>query len=99
MMRFYFKTYDEDAAFRNTGKLKLLGDRLTCLSVVRLKVLQQLFLLHDFILSLIQLNPEDTDGVSLPPSTGQHMHSFRTLFEELTHSSHLHVRIKFPLQV
>lgn len=63
----------------HTGKLKLMGDiRLTCLSVVRLKVLQQLFLLHDFILSLIQLNPEDTDAVSLPPSTGEHRHSFRT---------------------
>lgn len=37
-----------------TGEVKL-----TSLSVVRLKVLQHLFLLHDFILSLIQLDPEE----------------------------------------
>lgn len=35
---------------------------LTGLSVVRLKVLQQLFLLHDFILGLIQLDPEETNS-------------------------------------
>lgn len=34
--------------------------KLTGLRVVRLKVLQQLFLLHDFVLSLVQLDPEET---------------------------------------
>lgn len=35
-----------------------------------LKVLQQLFLLHDFILGFIQLNPKGTNAVYLDPSTG-----------------------------
>lgn len=76
-------------------------DRLTNLSVVRLKVLQHLFLLHDFVLGLIQLDPEDTHAVSLAPSIGEHGHSFynSNFIQELTHYSHLHVCIKFPLQV
>lgn len=36
------------------GKYELTG-----LCVVRLKVLEELFLLHDFILSLVQLDPEE----------------------------------------
>lgn len=76
--------------------------RLTILSVVRLQVFEQLFLLHDFILSLVQLDPEDTNTVSLPPSTGEHMYSFN-IYSFICfmndNNSHLHVCIKFPLQV
>lgn len=39
--------------------------QLTGLSVVRLKVLQQLFLLHDFILGLVQLDPEGEEKMLL----------------------------------
>lgn len=42
----------------------------TCLTVVMLKVLQQLFVLHDFILGLVQLNPAGTNAGCLAPSTG-----------------------------
>ena len=46
-------------------RLPIEETRLTGLSVVGLKVLQQLLLLHDFILGLVQLDPEETNADSL----------------------------------
>lgn len=42
-----------------------------------LKVLQQLFLLQDFILGFVQLNPAGTNAGYLPPSTGGHGYYFK----------------------
>lgn len=43
--------------------------RLTGLSVVRLKILQYLFFLHDFVLSLVQLDPKKTQSDQLLKNT------------------------------
>lgn len=72
------------------------NERLTGLGVVRLKALQQLLLFHDFILGLVQLDPVQTNADPLPPlleNTEIH------LTKALTRVWHLHVCIKFSLQI
>lgn len=68
MTRFHFSCIT-DVMLKQDIQGGTVEDRLTSLSVVRLKVLQHLFLLHDFILGLIQLDPEDTNVLSLAPPT------------------------------
>lgn len=73
---------------------------LTALSVVRLEILQQLLLLHDFILGLVQLDPAGTTALSLLFSTDEMRIRFTSLSTKaLTQDSNLHVCIQFPLQV
>lgn len=66
-----------------------------------LKVLQQLSLLHDFILGFVQLNPAGTNARHLAPSTGEREHYSKNtgFLHGRAHRSHLHVCIEFLLQV
>lgn len=61
----------------------VVSSTLTCLGVVRLKVLQQLLVLHDLILGLIQLDPVRHKSPLIAPSTGKQ--GKKSLIKKLKH--------------